>query len=147
MRTLTLHALILTGCPSKSSDSSSTERAPFDAACAEKDPLKKVLWGDLHAHSAWSFDAGAYGSNLTSEEAFSYAKGTSVTLPDETGAITRTVTIDRPLDFLGMTEHGEFLGEINICTDEVRFEQGFPCPRFIYRFAKGYVKESEPGSD
>jgi len=76
-----------------------------------------LLWGDLHAHSSWSFDAGAYGSKLTTEEAFAYAKGKTVTLPDATGELTRSATIDRPLDFLGMTEHGEFLGEIKICTE------------------------------
>jgi len=88
-----------------------------DIPCAETDPTGMLLWGDLHAHSSWSFDAGAYGSKLTTKEAFAYAKGKTVNLPDETGDLTRSATIDRPLDFLGMTEHGEFLGEIKICTE------------------------------
>jgi hypothetical protein len=116
MRTLFLSFLTLSGCPSKTTDSSAP--SPFDEPCAEIDPLKQVFWGDLHAHSAWSFDAGAYGSKLTTADGFDYAKGGTVTLPDASGALTRTATIDRPLDFLGMTEHGEFLGEINICTDD-----------------------------
>ncbi len=117
MRTSLFFLPFLAACSSKSTDSSANERAPFDAPCSVNEPLRQVLWGDLHAHSSWSFDSGAYGSNLTSKEAYAYAKGTSVTLPDAGGALTRIVAIDRPLDFLGMTEHGEFLGEIKICTD------------------------------
>ena len=108
---------LLIACGGKSADSIEAD-TPFDEECARQDPLRQLFWGDLHAHSSWSFDAGAYGSKLTTADAFEYAKGSMVSLPDETGALTRTVSIDRPLDFLGMTEHGEFLGEIKICTDE-----------------------------
>ena len=97
---------------------------PVDSAddtpivCADNDPLKQVRWGDLHVHTSWSFDAGAYDSVLTTEDAYRFAKGETVGLPplDENGQPTRSLTIDRPLDFVGVTEHGEFLGEILICT-------------------------------
>ena len=108
---------LLFACAAKDEDSARTQSAPFDAACAERSADRTVLWGDLHAHSSWSFDAGAYGSRLTTADAFAYAKGETVTLPDADGEPTRSATIDRPLDFLAMTEHGEFLGEILICTD------------------------------
>ena len=92
-------------------------RPYFDEPCADSEATGMLLWGDLHAHSTWSFDAGAYGAQVTGEEAFAYAKGETVLLPDENGELTRTATIDRPLDFVGMTDHGEFLGEIKICTE------------------------------
>jgi hypothetical protein len=112
---ITLSCLVLfLGCGDKPPG---TAKEDADPSCASTDPNRQLFWGDLHAHSSWSFDAGAYGSKLTTEDAFAYAQGATVSLPDETGAMTRSVTIDRPLDFLGMTEHGEFLGEIKICTD------------------------------
>ena len=101
--------------PASTSDTGAT--APFDEPCADSEATGMLLWGDLHAHSSWSFDAGAYGAQVTGEEAFAYAKGETVLLPDENGELTRTATIDRPLDFVGMTDHGEFLGEIKICTE------------------------------
>ena len=111
-----LMLVLCMSCGGKSDDSHAP-MTPFDEPCAETAQHGMLLWGDLHAHSSYSFDAGAYGSLLTTAEAFAYARGETVMLPDETGAATREATIDRPLDFLGMTEHGEFLGEIKICTE------------------------------
>ena len=108
--------IVLASCGGKGDDSHAPATT-FDEACAVSTPEGMLLWGDLHAHSRYSFDAGAYGSILTTKDAFAYARGETVLLPDETGAATRSATIDRPLDFLGMTEHGEFLGEIKICTE------------------------------
>lgn len=114
-RRITL-TLFLLSCGGKENDSQAPQTS-FDEACAVRDPNGMLLWGDLHAHSQYSFDAGAYGSILTTKDAFAYARGETVMLPDATGAPTRPATIDRPLDFLGMTEHGEFLGEIKICSE------------------------------
>ena len=115
MRTVSL-LCFLHACGGKEGDTQATQQ-PFDESCQDSRSEGMLLWGDLHAHSSWSFDAGAYGSTLTTKDAFAYARGETVLLPDASGALTRSVTIDRPLDFLGMSEHGEFLGEIKICTE------------------------------
>ncbi len=108
--------ILLVSCGEPTPDSAPAASS-FDEPCETVTAERRVLWGDLHAHSSWSFDAGAYGSTLTTADGYAYAKGDTVMLPDETGAMNRPATIDRPLDFLAMTEHGEFLGEILICTD------------------------------
>lgn len=92
------------------------EREP----CAHRDPLRMPLFGDLHVHTAFSFDAYAYGVQTTPADAYRYAKGDAIPhLPlDEAGRMSGTVRIDRPLDFLAVTDHAEYLGEVQLCTDE-----------------------------
>ncbi len=115
MRTSLLAALISTGCGLTPPD---TEEDPVWPDCADFDPLRKVVWGDLHVHSGWSFDAGAYKTVVTTEGALRFAQGETAWLPplDEDGNGTRPVRLERPLDFVGITEHGEFLGEVLTCT-------------------------------
>jgi hypothetical protein len=86
--------------------------------CADHTPLREVFWGDLHVHSGWSFDAGAYKTVVTTEGALRFAQGETVWLPplDEYGQGTRPARLERPLDFVAVTEHGEFLGEVLTCT-------------------------------
>jgi hypothetical protein len=82
--------------------------------------LRRPLYGDLHVHTSYSFDAGAYGTRLTTADAYRFAKGEQVMLPplDALGQGTRPYQLDRPLDFVGVTEHSEFLGEVFACTTE-----------------------------
>jgi len=105
---------ILMGCADPGSGETSTGPAP----CAEQVAERKALFGDLHVHTSYSFDAGAYDTVLTTADAYRFAKGESVLLPplDEHGEGTRPYQLDRPLDFVGATEHGEFLGEVLACT-------------------------------
>ncbi len=87
-------------------------------ACANHDPLKNVYFGDLHVHTALSFDANAFDVRTTPAEAYGFARGQPVALPplDENGEGTRTVQLDRPLDFVALTDHSEYLGEVEECT-------------------------------
>lgn len=87
--------------------------------CADRDPLRRAYFGDLHVHGAFSFDARNYDTVLTPDEVWGFARGEAVGLPplDEDGVGTRTARLDRPLDFAALTEHGEFLGEVALCTD------------------------------
>ena len=90
------------------------------AECADKQPLKKALFGDLHVHTTLSFDANAYGIRTTPADAYRFAKGEEIAfLPyDEKGNMTGSITIDRPLDFMAVTDHAEFLGEYQLCTND-----------------------------
>ncbi len=70
---------------------------------------RELLWGDTHLHTTYSSDAYA-NNNLTAgpETAFRYAKGLPVVHPYH-GA---RVQIGTPLDFLVVSDHAEFLGQI-----------------------------------
>jgi hypothetical protein len=69
-------------------------------------------------HGAFSFDARNYDTLVTPDQALAFAAGDSVWLAplDEDGIGTREVSLERPLDFVSVTEHGEFLGEVAHCT-------------------------------
>ncbi len=65
----------------------------------------QVLFGDTHLHTDLSFDAGLVGTTLTIDEAFRFARGEKVI--SNTG---QPVQLIRPLDFLVVTDHAEFIG-------------------------------------
>ena len=86
--------------------------------CDDRNELRNLYFGDLHAHTALSFDAYGYDVRTTPVEAFGFARGAQVLLPplDGDGVGTRPVTIDRPLDFAALTDHSEFYAEVRMCT-------------------------------
>jgi hypothetical protein len=85
-------------------------------ACAQNDPLRRALFGDLHVHTSYSMDARAMGALNTPRDAYRYARGEEVSIGRDPGAGLRT-SIDRPLDFAAVTDHAEWLGEVGICLD------------------------------
>ncbi|MEP4148371.1 MAG: DUF3604 domain-containing protein [Halioglobus sp.] len=65
-----------------------------------------LYWGDLHVHSNASADAFAFGNTrLTADDAFRFARGESITSASGVPARLR-----RPLDFLLVADHAEFIG-------------------------------------
>ena len=67
---------------------------------------RRPLWGDTHVHTNLSVDAFSLGNkNLGPEEAYKFAAGEPVILPNGETAVLR-----RPLDFLVVADHAEFLG-------------------------------------
>ena len=64
-----------------------------------------VYFGDTHVHTAYSTDAGMFGTSIGPDEAYRFAKGEIVT--SSTGIRTRLL---RPLDFIVITDHVENLG-------------------------------------
>jgi len=89
------------------------EREP----CVAFNPLRNLYFGDLHFHTDLSHDAWIYGVRSTPEEGYGFARGEPIALPpyDEYGHGTRTLQIDRPLDFAALTDHSEFLAETKAC--------------------------------
>lgn len=117
---LGLVPLLAAGCPDVDS-APPPAPAPYTEArdaCAERDPLRKAYFGDLHVHTAFSFDAWTYDVRTTPADAYRFARGETIRLPplDANGAGTTEVRLDRPLDFAAVTDHAEYLGEVSLCT-------------------------------
>jgi hypothetical protein len=83
------------------------------------DELRQVYWGDTHVHTELSFDANLQGTRTTQEDAYAFARGATIPLQpyNEDGTATRMATIDRPLDFVMVSDHAEFLSTIALCND------------------------------
>jgi hypothetical protein len=94
-----------------------TDVADGTPACTDHNPLRNVYFGDLHVHTALSFDAYAFDIRNTPDDAYRFATGETVSLPplDGLGQGTQSLRLDRPLDFAAVTDHAEFLGEVDIC--------------------------------
>ncbi|NKB98874.1 MAG: DUF3604 domain-containing protein [Pseudomonadales bacterium] len=67
---------------------------------------KMVLWGDTHLHTRNSADAYSLGNmNLTPADAYRFAQGQQLTAHNG-----MNVQLRRPLDFLVVADHAEYLG-------------------------------------
>ena len=69
-------------------------------------------FGDLHVHTSWSLDAYIIFNRTTPRDAYRFARGEEIELY---GGQRRRLRI--PLDFVALTEHAEFLGEMVLCSD------------------------------
>jgi len=65
----------------------------------------RPLWGDTHLHTSASLDAYAWGGRLDAEAAYRFARGEEVRATDG-----MRVRLSRPLDWLVIADHSEFMG-------------------------------------
>lgn len=86
--------------------------------CTDFNPLRNVYFGDLHVHTTYSFDAQVFDVSTTPEQAYRFARGEELKLPPlgSDGEGTQTLRLERPLDFAAVTDHSEFIGEVDACT-------------------------------
>ena len=84
-------------------DASAT--AATEPAAVESNPLNNAYFGDLHVHTVLSFDAYLFGTRRTPDDAYRFAKGEAI--EHATGF---RMQLKKPLDFLGVSDHGFYLG-------------------------------------
>lgn len=108
--------------------------------CDTYTPLRMALFGDLHVHTAYSFDAAANSLETYPEDAHRFAKGEAIPFfpLDENGDPIGEVQLSRPLDFVSVTDHGEFLGERALCRTP-------GSPRYDSKFCAGYRQTQRQG--
>jgi hypothetical protein len=76
------------------------------AVVNESNPLRDAYFGETHMHTAYSLDAYIGGTRLTPDDAYRFAKGESVIVDGQ------QLSRKRPLDFVAVTDHAEYLGEM-----------------------------------
>ena len=69
---------------------------------------RNAYFGDLHIHSANSFDAFNFGVRATADDAYRYAKGEAIDHPLGYSLRLR----GGGLDFYGVSDHAEYLGAV-----------------------------------
>ncbi|HBM88470.1 MAG TPA: hypothetical protein DD437_08005, partial [Rhodobiaceae bacterium] len=87
--------------------------APQAAIYPPSNPLNNAYFGDLHSHSALSFDSYIFGNRLSVDEAYRIAKGDAF----ETASGER-IQLTVPLDFAAVTDHAEGFGLFETCAGE-----------------------------
>jgi hypothetical protein len=112
---------------------------------------RRAYFGDLHLHTSYSLDAAAVKSGTVPDDAYRYAKG------EEVNYMGRTVRRRVPLDFLAVTDHAEFLGNVRLMmdgdiaapdsswTDLFEHDGGSDMFELMRRAAVGFYKEDVPG--
>jgi hypothetical protein len=80
--------------------------AALPAFAQEKNPERNAYFGETHIHTSWSVDAWVIGNRITGpDDALKYAQGQSIKHP-----LGYDIKIDTPMDFMGVTDHAEYVG-------------------------------------
>src|SRR5262245_60122889 len=79
-------------------------KAPYSPYAGRAYP-SRPYFGDTHLHTAFSFDAGAFGARLTPRDAYLFARGEQIT-----ASSGQPVKLARPLDFLVVADHSDNMG-------------------------------------
>jgi hypothetical protein len=75
-------------------------------------PLRNAYFGDLHVHTSYSLDAYIGGNRNDPRAAYRFGRGEPIIL---TGGVKSQLR--EPLDFMAVTDHDIWLGEVALCTD------------------------------
>ena len=80
--------------------------ASLPAPAQERNPERNAYFGETHLHTSWSVDAWVMGNRITGpDDALKYAQGQTIKHP-----MGFDIKIDTPLDFMGVTDHSEYVG-------------------------------------
>ena len=84
----------------------------LDYKASPPDENRVALFGDLHVHTKYSFDAFAFGTLATPHDAYRFAKGEAIEHP-----AGFDLKLRQPLDFYAVTDHAMFLGVVEVASD------------------------------
>lgn len=110
---------VILGACSKLDDPSLTPDSEIVTEQPEKPPVpfvkeRQVLFGDLHIHTELSTDAYIMGVRSLPEDVYTFARGGSIT-----HGAGYPISIARPLDFVAVTDHAEYMGQTRLAKLDV----------------------------
>ena len=79
--------------------------SPAYSPYANRNFPTRPFFGDTHLHTAFSFDAGAFGARLLPRDAYRFARGEQLT-----ASSGQPVKLSRPLDYLVVADHSDNMG-------------------------------------
>ncbi len=109
-----LSVALLAACGEKAVVKEEIAIVKVDAASVERTPTKNAYFGDLHVHTKNSFDAFIVGTRTTADDAYRFAQGQTI----DNGAGQPIKLSGPPLDFYGVTDHGEYMGVVAAMRDK-----------------------------
>jgi Protein of unknown function (DUF3604) len=138
---LVLALVVLTACGDSSRIDPSrinphSPSVPPDAGavvCENRDALRQPYFGDLHVHTKYSVDAEIFGTHNGPAEAYAFGRGATLDLgPIDPAQPSQLIHLNRPLDFLAVTDHSEGYGFSHVC--ETPSDPGYSAPEcVVYR--------------
>ncbi|HEX9183743.1 MAG TPA: DUF3604 domain-containing protein [Burkholderiales bacterium] len=93
------------GSLSKNKAEAGHKRALAYSPYVGRDFPTRPFFGDTHLHTAFSFDAGAFGARVDPRGAYRFARGEEIT-----ASSGQPVKLSRPLDFLVVADHSDNMG-------------------------------------
>ncbi|MDB2438839.1 DUF3604 domain-containing protein [Hellea sp.] len=114
MGSAALSLALLAGCGDKPPVKEEMVITKVDASTVERNPTKNAYFGDLHVHTKNSFDAFIVGTRTNADDAYRFAQGQAI----DNGAGKSISLSGPPLDFYGVTDHGEYMGVIAAMRDK-----------------------------
>lgn len=105
-------AIALGACGQSSTEPVVETHNKQDVGNVERNPDRNAYFGDLHVHTRSSFDAYIFNVRTTPEDAYRLARGEAIR---HGGGFD--IQLSRPLDFLAVTDHGEYLGIVPAMAD------------------------------
>lgn len=109
-----LGVVALAACGDKTPVEAATEVVKVDEVKVERTPTKTAYFGDLHIHTKNSFDAFIVGTRTTADDAYRFAQGQAI----DNGAGKDIQLSGVPLDFYGVSDHGEYMGVVAAMRDK-----------------------------
>jgi hypothetical protein len=105
-----LSTVAVAGCTARAQEAPHPPQAAHAAVSAPE--ARRPFFGELHLHTAYSFDAWAnFAATVTPDQAYRFARGETVMVQG------KPVRRAWPLDFTAVTDHSENMGVLNQLDD------------------------------